>query len=232
MTDTPRQATDSATDSRSAETRLRLLRAGVRVFAELGFEPATTRQLASQAGVNLAAIPYHFESKRGLYLAVAEHVATQLGARLLPAVSAIRDVVADTDASREELRAALHALLGQMAEMLMGDPEADAWAAFILREQANPTDAFEILYARTMGPLFETIIALTTRLTGRDATDPEARLDAVMLVGQLLVFRTSRAGITRALGWEHYSREHVELVKRAIARKADMLIDSGRSDDD
>lgn len=222
--------TDSATANRSLETRDRLLRAGVRVFAELGFEPATTRQLASQAGVNLAAIPYHFESKRGLYLAVAEYVADELGARLLPRVAAVRAVLEAPDATPAQLREALHALLANMTGLIMGEPDAEAWAGFILREQANPTDAFEILYERIMGPMFETVIALTARLTDRDADDPATRLDAVTLIGQLLVFRTSRAGVMRSLGWERYTPERVEFVKQMIARKADLLVDAARGE--
>ena len=220
--------TDSAIANRSLETRDRLLRAGVRVFAELGFEPATTRQLASQAGVNLAAIPYHFESKRGLYLAVAEYVADELGARLLPRVAAVRAVLEAPDATPAQLREALHALLANMTGIIMGEPEAEARAGFILREQANPTDAFEILYERIMGPMFETVIALTARLTDRDPDDPATRLDAVTLIGQLLVFRTSRAGVMRSLGWDRYTPERVELVKPSIARKADLLVDAAR----
>lgn len=222
--------TDSATANRSLETRDRLLRAGVRVFAELGFEPATTRQLASQAGVNLAAIPYHFESKRGLYLAVAEYVADELGARLLPRVAAVRAVLEAPDATPAQLREALHALLANMTGLIMGEPDAEAWAGFILREQANPTDAFEILYERIMGPMFETVIALTARLTDRDADDPATRLDAVTLIGQLLVFRTSRAGVMRSLGWERYTPERVEFVKQMIARRADLLVDAARGE--
>lgn len=41
-----------------------------RVFAELGYEGASTRHLASEAGVNMAMINYYFGSKDGLMKAV------------------------------------------------------------------------------------------------------------------------------------------------------------------
>lgn len=211
---------------RSAETRDRLLRAGVRVFAELGFEPASTRQLASQAGVNLAAIPYHFESKHGLYLAVAEHVATRIGEHMLPAIEAVAAVIDNEDAPEQQLRAALHKVMGSMSRLMIGEPEADAWAAFILREQAQPTEAFDIIYDRVMGRVFDTVSALFARLIGADATDPEVRLQAVTLLGQLMIFRTSRAGVLRSLGWDRYTTERYQLVRAIVVRQTDLLIDA------
>ena len=60
-----------------AETRQRLVEAALDIFGRLGFEGATTRQIANQAGTNLAAIKYHFGSKEALHIAVAEHIVAQ-----------------------------------------------------------------------------------------------------------------------------------------------------------
>jgi AcrR family transcriptional regulator len=50
-------------------TRERLLRAGLRLFAQQGFAKTSTREIAEAAGVNVAAISYHFGDKAGLYRA-------------------------------------------------------------------------------------------------------------------------------------------------------------------
>ncbi|MFM6976324.1 MAG: TetR/AcrR family transcriptional regulator [Sphingobacteriaceae bacterium] len=42
------------------------------LFAELGFEGASTRQIASHAGMNISMLNYYFGSKEGLYLAVVD----------------------------------------------------------------------------------------------------------------------------------------------------------------
>lgn len=48
------------------DTRIRILRAAELLFIEHGFEATTLRQITGKAGVNLAAVNYHFGSKDSL----------------------------------------------------------------------------------------------------------------------------------------------------------------------
>src|SRR5215468_3731253 len=57
-------------DATSASTKTRILDAAERLFVEHGFEATSLRQLTSSAGVNLAAVNYHFGSKEELFQAV------------------------------------------------------------------------------------------------------------------------------------------------------------------
>lgn len=52
------------------QTRAKVLDAAARVFAEVGFDGAKMRELASEADVNVATLSYHFGDKQGLYEAV------------------------------------------------------------------------------------------------------------------------------------------------------------------
>src|SRR3954471_3227822 len=52
------------------ETKLRILDTAERLFAESGFAATSLRQIISEAGVNLAAVHYHFGSKDELLDAV------------------------------------------------------------------------------------------------------------------------------------------------------------------
>lgn len=51
------------------EARTRLLHQALRLFAEQGFAKTSTREIASAAGANIAAISYYFGDKAGLYRA-------------------------------------------------------------------------------------------------------------------------------------------------------------------
>jgi AcrR family transcriptional regulator len=56
----------------ASDTKSRLLRVAERLFAEHGFGGVSVRQLTAAAGVNLAAVNYHFGSKEGLLGAIFE----------------------------------------------------------------------------------------------------------------------------------------------------------------
>lgn len=53
-------------DSRPADTRERILDAAERLFMAHGYEGTSMRQITGDAGVNLAAVNYHFGSKESL----------------------------------------------------------------------------------------------------------------------------------------------------------------------
>ena len=57
-------------DTTSQDTKSRILDAAEQLFMEHGFEATSLRQLTSLAGVNLAAVNYHFGSKEELFQAV------------------------------------------------------------------------------------------------------------------------------------------------------------------
>jgi AcrR family transcriptional regulator len=68
------------------DVREALLRAAVKVFAEVGTRGATTRRIASEAGVNEVTLFRHFRSKEELLQAALEHQARQVvSTHVLPA---------------------------------------------------------------------------------------------------------------------------------------------------
>ncbi len=66
----PRMKTERGRSMISDDTRLRLLDAARDVFAESGYYNATVRDISMRAGVNVAAINYHFGDKLELYTEV------------------------------------------------------------------------------------------------------------------------------------------------------------------
>jgi AcrR family transcriptional regulator len=58
------------TETETHDARSRLITSALRLFAEKGFEAATTREICEAAGANISAIRYYFGDKAGLYSAV------------------------------------------------------------------------------------------------------------------------------------------------------------------
>jgi AcrR family transcriptional regulator len=72
--------------NRSGSTKERILAAAETLFAQRGFDGASLRQLTGIAGVNLAAVNYHFGSKEKLVEQVFRRRLDALNARRLAAL--------------------------------------------------------------------------------------------------------------------------------------------------
>ena len=80
----------------SASTKERILTAAEALFAQRGFEAASLRQLTAAAGVNLAAVNYHFGSKEKLVEEVFKRRLDQLNARRLEALKRVAGLPSTT----------------------------------------------------------------------------------------------------------------------------------------
>src|SRR5688572_2215296 len=58
---------ETNTNPDSAATRVRLVDAAERLFAEQGFRNASVRDITRQASCNIASVNYHFGGKSNLY---------------------------------------------------------------------------------------------------------------------------------------------------------------------
>ena len=65
------------------QAKKQLIAAALAQFGEYGMN-ATTREIAAQAGQNIAAITYYFGSKEDLYLACAQWIADFIGEQFRP----------------------------------------------------------------------------------------------------------------------------------------------------
>jgi TetR/AcrR family transcriptional regulator, regulator of cefoperazone and chloramphenicol sensitivity len=205
-------------------TRQKLIEAGVEIFGRYNFEATTTRMLADRAGANLAAIPYHFKSKEGLYHAVVRHIVKQAAAAYGSAVAEINETLQKSSCSSSECFAMLSRILNTMVSTILGTPEAKSWAGIILREQMEPTSAFDIIYEGLMQPVLQCCLALVARILHRQLEDPETMLTVIAIVGQVLIFRTTREGVIRSLQWKGYSRREIQAVQRVIIRHARAIL--------
>ncbi len=205
---------------RGAETRAQLIEAALDVFGRLGFEGATTREIAKAASANLAAIVYHFGSKEALHLAVAEHVANRIASSVGPALAEAADPAAS--ATPEAARTMFGRLIETYVEVMLGSAEAERWARFIVREQMQPSAAFDVIY-RIMGGSVGIATRLIATALGRPE-DEEIRLRAFTMFGQVLVFRVAQALVLRRMGWTSIgARERAE-IKRIVADHIEAIL--------
>lgn len=177
----------------------RLLDAAIDQFGRHGLDGASTRAIAAAAGTAMSSITYHFGGKDGLYQATARHITAQIAARMegpLAEAASLATATTDTDGAI----AAMLATLDGFAR-IMTSAESAQWARFVIREQMDPTAAFDILYSEMMEGLAGHAIGLLVRISGGRISEADARVKALAIFGQVLMFRVARATVLRLTGW-------------------------------
>ncbi len=222
----PSSSTQRA-NARSEATRARLIEAAVELFGTYGYDAVTTRRLAERAQVNQVAIPYHFGGKEGLYVAVAEHIVARIGAQTAPVLQRMREA-GSAGLGKESAAELLHEILHRVGVLIVGSAEAEHWARFIMREQMDPSPAFEVLYRGMFGAMLQAVTRLLAILLDGDPADEEIKIQAISIVGQLLVFRVGRAAVLRVLDWESVGSRELLLVRSVIDRNLDAILTAGR----
>lgn len=221
-----KRRTQAGVQERGEATRRKLIEAGLRRFGRDGFDATTTRTLAAEAGVNLAAIPYHFGSKEALYAAVAEHIAAQITRRLGGLLDRADTLRIDGQESREEAAELIVDILAAMGRTMLSD-EAAVWAPIVLREQMAPSAAFDRLYHGAMRHVIGTVAALLDHCLGGGRPPRELSARAVALLGQVAIFRIAHAAVLRQLDVERVDEDMADWIvglvreqTRAVLRAA------------
>ena len=217
--------TTSPKGSYSSNAHGRLLEAGVDIFGKHGFDAATTRMIAKKAGVNIAAIPYYFKGKEGLYHAVVAYVAGKLESQVKSTLYEIEGRVAEGNLDRKEALSLLEKLLENMINFMVGSAEAPRFARIVLREQLYPSSAYDIIFNRIMAPMINAISKMVATATGTSLSRI-ANLRALTLIGQVIVFRVARETMVRALGLKGYSPEETAEIRGVILEQTRTTIEA------
>lgn len=209
-------STVSTSPSRGDQTREALVAAAMDIFGRDGFHAASTRAIARAAGANQALIGYHFGGKQGLYLAVFESILAQIKADVLPLALGITEELDSLEAGASEVPGRALACLESLASrmiMQFSSEKAAAWPRLVIREQQDPTEAFELLYRDMYDPLLGVLRRLVGLLLQVDPGSETARARAMMILGQIIVFLAARTTALRQMQWEELGQAESEQLR-------------------
>ncbi len=167
------------TDPRTQRTRDALLDAAEALFAERGFSGVGSRELVARAGANVAAIRYHFGSKRGLYVEAVRR------AMLRPEIRASWDALPGATGGRERAARGLAVFVLSLTGRLLSDRDLGACTRLMLREAMQPSEALPEVVERFVRP-HEDRLAATVRCVAPRLGPRDARLAARAVLGQIL----------------------------------------------
>jgi AcrR family transcriptional regulator len=193
------QSADRNRPEQEADTRTRLLEAAGPVFAAQGFDRATVREICAAAGVNVAAVGYHFGDKLGLYRAVIQGIRDSRERRFPTPNNEGSD-------PRRTLYRIIHTLLSRMLSC-----DESGWETqLLMREMQRPTPVFESMVREFFRPQFDRLVSTIRDLAGPSV--PKHRLEqlALSVVGQCIYYRMG-SGIIQVLIPEEELEQHFDI---------------------
>jgi len=205
------------------ESKQKLLIAGLELFAMNGFDGTSTRQICEKAGVNISLIPYYFNNKEGLYNSVIETIAKKVFMQVEPIIKKIEIV---DNISKEEAKILFNQIIEVFSEFILSKEIPNSFPVLIIREQTEPTAAFEILYETAIKHIHRTFRKLIGVLVNKEESDPEVIFRVSSIIGQIISFRMNKQAILRALGQNDLTEENIKLIKKIILNQTDAIISS------
>lgn len=152
------------------QSRERLLLAGLRLFAQHGFNKTSTREIAEAAQVNIAAISYYFGDKAGLYRAVFSG----------PLSTPADDIARYADPALT-LPQALHGLYAGFLEPMKHSDMTQQCMRLHVREMLEPTGVWQDEIVNGIKPRHEALVALLARHLGLKRADDELQRLAICI---------------------------------------------------
>ncbi len=186
------------------ETRIRLIDAAGHEFAEKGYEGATVRAISDRAGVNLAAINYHFGDKERLYEAVL-----LTAHRSRPAFQ--------PDPPELDPRLALRRFIMDFLTEVAHQETAPWHQGVMSREIAAPSKASDTLIREAFRPRFEALVAIIRWLCP-ESDHRQVHAISFSIVSQCLHYKMSRSISERIIGVPAYAELTHDYLVEHITR--------------
>ena len=161
------------------DTIRQILDAAGEVFSEKGFKQTTVREVCAKAGVNLAAINYHFGDKERLYIEAVKEARNVLE-RAVPLPD-------DVDHSDPEtaLRSFIYTLAGRML-----NPNVESWRhGLLVREFMNPSRACEEMMQESIVPFMDGLLSIIRQLVPADVPEHTIRQLGFSIISQCAYYR-------------------------------------------
>lgn len=193
-------------------TRERVLDQAEKLFSEKGFAAVSVREITSASGCNLAAVNYHFGSKKKLYLAVFQERWAKRAGKLQKSFS---------DALAEKPQPGLEDVISAMARSFLEGPLTDSerrnHVQLMQRELSDPGQALGMIVEQVMRPYVLNIADLIRPCIKNKVDDERLKLFVLSMLGVILYFFLARPAVSGIVSREYDQMFKSELVSHITA---------------
>jgi len=204
-----RTATKPKPASAQDATRAKLICAASEVFAEVGYRNATVRQIVERAGVNIAAIHYHFGDKDALYAEVLKSAYQRALAKYPPDLGLPRKATPE-----QRLAAFVRAFLFRVFD----EGPHSHHGKLMAREMVDPTAALDLIVRTGMGGQVPLLREIVREILGGTVSEDVVLRCGMSVVSQVLFYHNCRPVIARMFPSMKFGPKEIERLAAHITR--------------
>ena len=165
------------------ETKRRLIESAGEVFADVGYERATVKDITDRAGAAPAAINYHFSDKRELYYQVVRHAHAA-------GITAMQ-VLSDADKGLPPEKRLYNFIKTLLINVL--DESRPLWHGILIaREMQQPTAATDRLIEENIRSYVKMIDSLMAEIVKKPVSREKMVLLTQTIIGQCVFYCTHK----------------------------------------
>lgn len=210
-------------EGKCSDARSRIIRAGLEEFSVNLPAAARTRKIAAKAGVNHAAINYYFGGKDGLYMEIARQMTEFIQEYSEPFFVRAAEIskTRDAESAKKLLK---DYLMSRVCVESEAQGEFMRWIIMIItREEVYETKIFDIFYKGAFKRAGEMLSELVEVASKSKITGENALVLSEMLVGQMHMFNSSRAGFMRMNSWKEFGKTEYGKLEKSLEFMLDSL---------
>lgn len=218
--------TDRIHASSDNPSKINILQTAYRLFGERSIADVSVRELAKEAGVNIASIHYYYGSKEALYLVVVENI-TEMMAEQYRSFSEAYKKAADTTPADDAFHIQwIKRLVEIIAHaMLFRLKENNYLHRILIREQMTPSNGFTLLYENALAPMLEQLDTLIASITHQSADSVAVRARSHALIGQIAIFGVQQHTVSRRIAFLDATHEqNMETIIKIILENCEFIL--------
>jgi len=171
-------------------TKARILAVAEQVFAAKGFEGASTREIASRAGVNISSLHYHWDCKETLYFAVFQNIYE----RIVNVVREVSTLPPDQQVSMKEL---VEQAMGRLFDFFLDNPTIPK---LLVRRLVEDDDVDVEIERDVLVPAWRVFSSWTQHFRKRPMDEGDSMLFMLTTYSTMLCFLLDGREFRRLLG--------------------------------
>lgn len=209
-------------------TRDRLIKVAMEMFAEHGYDKTSVRELAKLADANIAAINYHFGGKEGLYQAVLEYIVSYMDSWAMPLVDEYKKflISQNEDFNMNQTISWIENFINAFMYRAFESYESNILLhKIIAREQLKPTLGFDKIYGLATIKLAEDILSdLLSKISNLEINDEKIIIYTISITGLMESFISANSTVRSQLKVKDFTTKQKEYINEVVVYQVKNIV--------